>query len=449
MPKKVQHITQIWKIEHQHVGVQQTGTVHGGQAYGIGMTAVATERATADHDGQICGKIRTSDLERIRVVHVPAYPAHKRARAILAEYGLVILYGRARWGKTTTALRLLDEKHHNEVYLLDSKSSFPTIEERVLKAGKGYFIEHLPPDTASAINPVALMHLSQRLVGLKSHVIVTIDGLVPLRSHAVEWSLVVCDELPDPKEKLKCSVTWRLRDKACSVDELMRLQWVQDELAVQPHPARVHALASVLEGIASNNLDAAHGPTTYSNLLPNQVGEWFETHPGLRERCLMVAIAVLNEASYQEVADAADRLHDLLEPPPEDEDDDEDEDSHPQGPGWEMSRPRRHRVQDRCADLFSEFESTLIGDVPVQRVRFEDPHLQRVVLKHVWTEQDVVRPELLTWLEELGADSSDDVRVSAGVRLVARAGVLGRSCSSVGCDGHGGVRSAEEGAGLM
>jgi hypothetical protein len=29
--KKVQHITQIWKIEHQHVGVQQTGAVHGGR----------------------------------------------------------------------------------------------------------------------------------------------------------------------------------------------------------------------------------------------------------------------------------------------------------------------------------------------------------------------------------------------------------------------------------
>lgn len=413
--KKVQHITQIWKIEHQHVGVQQTGAVHGGRAYGIGTTTVTTERASADHDDHICGKIRASDLERIRVVHVPAYLAHKRARRILDEHGLVILHGRARWGKTTTALFLLDEKHRNEVYLLDSESSFPAIEETVLQAGRGYLIEHLVPDAASAINPVALMHLSERLVGLNSHVVVTIDGLVPLRRHALEWSLVVCDELPDPKEMLKCSVAWRLRDKTCSVDELMREQWVLDELAAQPHPARVDALASVLERIASNSLDAAHGQTTYWNLLPNQVGEWFETHPGLRERCLMVAIAVLNEASYQEVADAADRLHDLLEPPPDDED--EDEDAHPKGPGWEMSSPRRHRVQDCCADLVSESESTLIGDVPVERVRFEDPNLQRVVLQHVWNEHDVVRPELLTWLEELGADSSDDVRVSAAAAV--------------------------------
>jgi hypothetical protein len=229
---------------------------------------------------------------------VPAYRAHKRARGILEEHGLVILPGRARWGKTTTALLLLDEKHRDEVYLLDSESPFPAIEEPVLQAGKGYLIEHLVPDSASAINPVVLMHLSERLLGLNSHVVVTIDGLVPLRSHALEWSLVVCDELPDPKEMLKCSVPWRLRDKTCSVDELMREQWVLDELAAQPHPARVDALASVLERIASNNLHASHGQTTYWNLLSNQVGEWFETHPGLRERCLMVAIAVLNEASY-------------------------------------------------------------------------------------------------------------------------------------------------------
>lgn len=415
--KRVQYITQIWKIDHQHVGVQQTGTVHGGQAYGIGTTTDPAERASPDHDGQLCGKIRSSDLARIRVVHVPAHPAHKYAKKILDEHGAVILHGRARWGKTTTALRLLDEKHPDEVYLLDSESPFPAIKESLLKPGKGYLIEHLTPDTASAINPVALMHLSERLVGLNSHVVVTIDGLVPLRSHALAWALVVCDELPDAKEMLKRNVAWRLHDKAYSVDELMQPQWVLDEIAAQPHPVRVDALASVLESIASNDLDATHGPAAYWNLLPNQVGEWFETHPGLRERCLMVAIAVLNKASYQEVADAADRLHDLLEPPSEDEDEDEDEDAHPQGPGWEMSSPRRHRVQDCCADLVSEFEPTLIGDLPVERVHFEDQHLQRVVLEHVWTEHDVVRSKLLTWLEELGADSSQDVRVLAAAAV--------------------------------
>jgi hypothetical protein len=435
--RNVQHITQIWKIEHQHVGVQQTGAVHGGYAHGVGMTPVTTEHLGDDRDSQICGQIRHSDLTRIRVIHVSADRAHERARAILSEYGLVILYGRAHWGKTTTALRLLDEKHPDEVYLLDSESPFPTLGEHILENGRGYLIERLAPDAASAINPVALMHLSERLVDMNSHVVATIDGLVPLRSYALEWALVTCDELPDPKEVLRRSLTWRLRDRDYSVDELMRPQWVQNELAAKPHPARVDALASVLERIASDSLDAARAPATYQNLLANQVGEWFETHPGLRERCLMVAIAVLNEISYQKVADAADRLHDLLQPPPEDD----DEDVEPQGSGWEMSSSRRRRVQDCCANLITGFESTQIGDLPIQRVEFEDAQLQPAVLEHVWSEHDVVRSKLLTWFEELGADSSADVRVRAcacgGCRGVARSGRLSlfsrSSHSDVGC----------------
>src|SRR5207248_6066163 len=52
-----------------------------------------------------------------------------------------------------------------------------------------------------------------------------------------------------------------------------------------------------------------------------------------------------------------------------------------------------------------------------QRVQFEEAQLQPAVLEHVWNEHDVVRSKLLTWFEELGADSSADVRVRAAAAV--------------------------------
>lgn len=412
--KDAQQITYVWKVEHQHVGVQQMGPVFGGHAHGAGTAAVATERMGVDGVSPVRGRIRTSELERLRRIHVPT-PVQDWAIQTLKEFGLAVLYGRARWGKTTSALRLLDEQHPNEVYLLDPAVPLDALEGTGLGEGTGYILERPAPAAATALRLETLVHLSERLLELKSHLVITIDGVVPVRRHTLRQFLVPCDELPDAKLVLDRSLGWRLRDLDPPVDKrkLASPEWVGHQLEAGLVPARVDGLASVLERVARRELAATDAASAYRELLAEQVAEWFENHPGLHERCLMVAIGLLNGGSYQEVADAADKLAALLEPSIADEE-------KPRAASWPLTSSRRTRVQDCCASLVIGLESTEIGEVPVEAVRLEDPNLQPAVLDHVWREHDDTRSALLDWLEELGAQSS----LSVSGRIAAAAGSL-------------------------
>jgi hypothetical protein len=179
--RNVQYVTNVWKVEHQHVGVQQTGTVHGGMAMGLGTSTTVTTQDGAGRAGPVRGRIRPDELARIRAVHVAA-PAFEHARAALGRHHLALLYGRACWGKATTAVRLLDELHPDEVYVVDPEADLAALDVDGLDPGRGYLVERLTREAATALSTESLLRLSERLSGRACHLVVTVDGLIPLRS---------------------------------------------------------------------------------------------------------------------------------------------------------------------------------------------------------------------------------------------------------------------------
>jgi hypothetical protein len=422
--RKRDRYTRIWI---QNIGVQQTGPVHGGSAFGTGRAAWVS---ASDGVGAVRGRVKPDELRRVGSVHVPA-AVHEPAKKALADQRLVILHGRARWGKVTTALRLLDELHPGEVFLMDPTRPLGELERATFTPAAGYLVDGLDPNLAEALSLGALISTSERLEQAGSHLVVTVDGLVPLRRRALRSFLLPCDEPPEPVAVLLSALRWRLREPGLDENDprLRRLtepDWVRAELGnpALPVPARVHALAAVLVEVDQDRLTPDAAPTAFREQIVDQVEEWFQSHPGVRERCLMTAIAVLNESSYQDVADAAERLGALVADAADGSKDEEKEepDAGPEPPPWRLASSRRLRVQDCCADLEASLEELIVGDTsfgqaPVDLVRLEDPVLQPAVLEHVWREHDAVRTSLLDWLDELGREPVLDVsgRAAAAV----------------------------------
>jgi hypothetical protein len=434
--RSVQYVTNVWKVEHQHVGVQQTGTVQGGMAMGLGASTTVTTQEGADRGGPVRGRIRPGELARVRAVHVAA-PAFRHARAALRRHHVALLHGRAGWGKATTAVRLLDLLHPGEVYVVDSKTDLAGLDVGGLEQHRGYLAERLTPETAAALSAETLLGLSERLAEQDSHLVVTVDGLIPLGRWALGDALVSCDALPDAGHVLHHALAWQLDGDKIAIERLVRQDWVEEELAARPAPARVAALALLLAELERGRMPPEQTAAARRKLVTDQVTEWFETHPERRERCLMVALAVLNRGSYQEAADAAERLDALLEQPvgsrPSDlpasgranpsasPEADEEEHEPPRRPHtgvrWHLYSSRERRVQDCYGRLTFGSELTLIGDVPAEIVQLDDDGLQRAVLDHVWLEHDVVRSTLVTWFRELGAHPSLDVSSRAAAAV--------------------------------
>jgi hypothetical protein len=161
--------------------------------------------------------------------------------------------------------------------------------------------------------------------------------------------------------------------------------------------------------------DEADAEAAYATLGRLRAEEWFESHPNLPERCLMVAGAVLNGASYHEVADAADALRTLLEPPGED-----GKSARPLS--WGLGSPRRQLVEDVGGRVVTALRSTTLGPSPSEVFELEDTNLQREVLEHVWWGHDTIRRALLEWLATLGRDDNLDVsgRAAAAVGALCR-----------------------------
>jgi hypothetical protein len=92
-----------------YIGVL-AGTIHDSTVTGTGQEAQSGLFRASSRDGAIIWQVRPETLTRISKVHVPA-PTFAKAAAILRRHHVVVLHGRAHWGKATMAFRLLSDLH--------------------------------------------------------------------------------------------------------------------------------------------------------------------------------------------------------------------------------------------------------------------------------------------------------------------------------------------------
>jgi hypothetical protein len=397
--------------------VQQSGPVIGSETYGYVGTVNRTQIVVPGGGSArvAVGSVRPELLTKVEQVFVAA-ACYQRALHVLRSQRVVVLQGRAHWGKATTALRLLldacalDPDRTQQMLAIAPNVQLETLTEDFFEDGGAYVVDTLAPAGAGALHVSLLSYLSDRLEETAGYLAITVDGRSAIPRTALRDYLVLCTTIPDPEEVLRQNLRWHLRDGGHS-DGLAELAWVQRQVRQRPLPGQLDQLAEVLADLVRGRIAEADAPADYARRVRLRVQEWFESHPELPERCLMVAAAVLNGSSYHEVADSAYRLRLLLEPPPEED--------QPPRPGWRFGSSRTQIVEDICGQVVLERQPTNLGTSPREVLQLDDVNLQREVLEHVWFEHDAVRGPLLEWLSELGGHRSPEIRQRAAVAVGA------------------------------
>jgi hypothetical protein len=420
-PESVLDYGRPYVSAEQATGISHEGAVFGGESYGFVQTLNRIVVPSAGRNPVAVGPVEPKLLQKIQSVLVPPKVA-QQALQILQDQHILVLQGRAHSGKASLALWLLcqignsDPSAPDEVYAVAPEERLDRLPDGFFtdpaRPTSRYVVDTLGAEAAGSLRLPVLRALSDQLGN--GFLVVTVDSRTPIPRIELRDYFLRYGSPPDPYEVLRRNLLWRLNSRELP-DDLFGVPWIREELQRAPLPGYLDQLAEVLASVVKGVVDQAEAETAYASFGRLRVEEWFESHPGLRERCLMVAAAVLNGASYHEVADAAEALRTLLEPP-----DENGQPPHP--PSWGLGSSRRQLVEDIGGRIVATHRPTVLGSSPSEVLQLEDIGLQLEVLEHVWWEHEAVRSIVLEWLAGLGRHEDLDVsgRAAAAVGALCR-----------------------------
>ncbi|MGW7532204.1 hypothetical protein [Amycolatopsis sp. NPDC054798] len=259
-----------------------------------------------------------------------------------------------------------------------------------------------------------LAKTAERLQDEESHlVVVTGPAAGSLATTAKRDEFVVEElELPDPMDivhkRLDGEVPWAdpetLRDQlaAAGVEELLE-ERDNPEFAARVARAVVNAVRERED--VGKAIDKLRDPT-------GQVREWLSQNPGSVDVALVFATAVLENASYLHVADAAIALHRQL--------------SNGSSATLTLRYLRKIVAERSWLELDSDEARGRAS------LRFKSARLRVAVLGILWLELDGAREKILTWLKNLANHTNVDVRA----RAAHAAGILANTDFEHGVHGY-------------
>jgi hypothetical protein len=362
------------------------------------------EDLTAGPRTRRTGKIRftTRELDEATSSFVEP-PGFRDELDLLADRNLVVLAGPARTGKRTRALQLLRTTLHetglDEVVEELPVSVLANSTWRVPRESTGFLVSDAPGRnetfTATKITEEWLRKTANRLQEAGSYLVVVTGPVSGSLSDAPNRTEFVLDEweLPDSREILHR----RLRDTVPSDAEDLIEQLgdteLYDVLAERDSPA--FAARAATEVVESHR--AGRGLAETVAKLGNADGlvhEWLSREPEPKDLSLVLATAVLDEAGYLKVADAAVSLYKRL--------------------SGSRSAPLSLRYMRRLLS-----EHTWIQLVPSEdnsrapTVRFRHTRVRPAILGIIWCEYDGIRDKVLAWLKELAVHTDVEIRAGA------------------------------------
>lgn len=162
----------------------------------------------------------------------------------------------------------------------------------------------------------------------------------------------------------------------------------------QPEIAVQIASAIVTGGDLADRVKKLRDPTV-------QVHTWFSRHRDLQTTSFALAAAVLEEATYLTVSDAAMVLYEMLAPAADGAPD--------------VRFGERLSIDHSWIDLSVDHE-TEVGTVPQpSRVRFRNQLVRQAVLSYAWTSLDGYRSAKVQWLRRLVGHADVEVQARAAV----------------------------------
>lgn len=385
-----------------------------GSVYGAGSGAGATD---------IPGLIPSGRITRLREVFV-APADYDVLRERLREQKLLILRGPAGWGKTAAATMLLDSVGAKQVRRHDPESGLRTLTSASLASDTGHLIDwiglgHLP-DLRSGF----LDRLASHLADLDAHMVLTLDGGLPIDTGDLHGHLADCADRATAVQIVRSHLV-RIQGTAYDeqrIDAFMAAERVAEVCA----KAQDLRLASRrLEWLATHLSGSIEAPDRAADLL-GQLDEeatadfrtWFMEGHSVSQRAFTIALAALDELPYPIVAGAARELEArLVQAARQDA-----------GPGHEQEHPESGRPErtvfdvtrtERLATSKAVLKDVVMdgryGYTTMSFVRFENEQYPAWVLDTLWTEYDDAQPVVMGWLRDLALNDDVDLGVRAGI----------------------------------
>jgi hypothetical protein len=376
--------------------------VAGDQTINLFTGAWRTSESSDGHVELAMGR----DLLRERTAGYVQPGMYAAARHILQEHHVLVLHGRAHWGKRVTALHLLNELAGDDVRMVSPDEEISTLSQVNLTQGCGYFVHNLAPTPARRLSLFQVNLLSEKLRKARAFYVATVDSRVPLTglpdSHTVS-----CEEPPDARQVL-LALLGNLAVEQAKVEELLAEERLLEFLGTGPCPPQVGRLAELLVQVARGDVDLDEALGGLQEQVHKDIEEWFSQHADRRDRAFMVSLGVYDGAAYQDALFAADRLDGLIESIEE-----------PDGPtGRTIFSPRtaEHLAEVGARIQRVEKEASL-GPMPVEVVEFKNPLYASSLLDVLWDQHGYARGPVLSWLKSLAVDRHLEVRIRASLAI--------------------------------
>ncbi|MEQ0560554.1 hypothetical protein ABJI51_15820 [Amycolatopsis sp. NEAU-NG30] len=333
-------------------------------------------------------------------------PAFDTGVEMLAEGNLLVLSGPAGTGRRTCAIAMLRKvlgRHAPDASVFRLHGSVVgNLNWRVPQRGSGFLVFDTPTaagrTAAEKVTDDWLTRTAQQLADQESWLIVVTGPVRGTLETAVKRPEFVLEdmELPDPMDIVDRVITGEV---PWAADRLADLETagLPDLLHDRDDPAFAKRAAAAIVDALRTGANLAEVVTRLGNP-EDQVHEWLSHEPESTEVALVLATAVLEGASYLNVADAATELFRELS-----------------GSTASMfPRYLRRLLAERgWIDLVRSEEAP-----PV--LRFKYPRLRAVVLSVTWFELDGARTKILAWLQNLAEHTNVEVRA----RAAQAAGIL-------------------------
>jgi hypothetical protein len=365
----------------------------------------------------VAGQVASFEIEKISSVYIQT-DCYIQAKNILSEKHILILQGDAHLGKWTTAISLLSSLHAEGILEID-----PIIEDLgsfECAAQQGYVIvDPLALDSTGTVKlrRSVLNSLSNKFRFSNSHLVIILDSRVQIALEDLDEHILNWEDLPASSDLLKKHLEWYLRttEKLTDGYALMQAEEVCELLQQNKLlPGDVDRLAKLLAEVVSGEMTLNQALSRFSLLVDKQVIHWFEQHVDLKQRVLMVTLAVLSGTNYDTVLEASQQLQTIIKPLSE-----EDELSNRE---TELNYKLSDELKIVCAHLEKGYQNSEYGSRKVDLIVFDIPQFQPAILSYVWREYYKWREPLLTWLHKLASHSNFEVRA----RTAAAAGELSK-----------------------
>ncbi|MBF6351907.1 hypothetical protein IU448_23240 [Nocardia flavorosea] len=355
------------------------------------------------------GEVATERIALIERVFVEP-TRFANIRRILTTQSLLLLRAPRGWGRTTAALRALDECCSARIYTLepDVELRSPNID---FSPDTGYLMEWFGPDQAGRLHRFHLDQLSAALRDQGCRMVVLLDAATELAPDLGEF-LVDGDAPADVTEVVRSHVRYHLNRDPTDILDHPELRRLIDRYTKEWPAARTLAqLGKELADTSAEGGDISEVIRRHHAAIKTELRRWFDEQLSSEARAFTIALAVFNGMPVYMVSDAARMLARVIAGAEEPD----------RTPAWPVFGSRNSELVDAArARTRRSTEETVYGEIPVDIVEFTDANLAPEILALVWREYHSAHELVREWLYALGC--SPDLRV--GARAGVAAGLL-------------------------